>query len=150
MLRLWNFSRAILSCSFILSLLDGLPLCEETRIYLSLQLSVGIWVICFLLSVVFLLTFGSDRGHWKTACTLGGTVGSQSIATQFCTEMVPVYPPSAVPENFGVSQFSQHLILPCFTDALRAAEWCYHIVVGILSWWIMTLIPLQMLLGPFT
>lgn len=75
---------------------------------------MGIWVICLaLLSMVFLLMFGNDRGHWTAACTLGGFVGSQSInilgaqsiVTQFCPEMVSVYPPAAMSENLGLLHF---------------------------------------------
>ena len=151
MLRLWNFSCAISSYGFISSLLYGIPLYKETGTYLLLQLSTGIWVISIALrlSVVFLLIFVNVRGHWTAACTLGGTVGSQSIrtlgvqsiVTRFCPGRVPVYTPPAVPENSGVSHCLNAWSCQVFQMlALRAAEWCYCIVVWILSWWIMTLI----------
>lgn len=69
--------------------------------------------------------FANDHGHWTAAGTLGGPVGPQSLhtldawstVTQFCREMVPAYPPPAVPESFSPSHFAPPSILPGFTDA---------------------------------
>lgn len=55
-LHLWNFSCAMLTDSFILSLPRGLPPCKGTVLYLSLQPPMGIWFVCVasVFSVVFL------------------------------------------------------------------------------------------------
>lgn len=71
-LRLWNFSCAMLTGSFIWSLLRGLLLCKGTGVYLSLPPPMGIWVVCVasVFSVVFLqcllmtMVTGQPRAPW--------------------------------------------------------------------------------------